>query len=190
MSGGSRDLVVAITGASGSVLGARIVEMLAEVPDVNTHLVVTSGGRATMAMEMPGAIDRIEDLADHVYRSRDTGCRLASGSFRTIGMIIAPCSIKTLSAVANSYSSNLVSRAADVTLKERRPLLLALREAPLHAGHLRMAADLSALGAIIHPPVPAFYLHPKSVDELVDDIAARVLDQFDIDVAPMRRWDG
>ena len=185
-----RDLVVAITGASGSVLGVRILELLAELPDVTTHLVLTSGGKATMALELPGGVERVEELADHVYRARDTGCRLASGSFRTAGMIIAPCSIKTLSAVANSFSSNLVTRAADVTLKERRPLLLALRETPLHAGHLRMAADLSALGAIIYPPVPAFYLKPESVEQLVDDLAARILDQFDIDVTHMRRWDG
>lgn len=187
---GSRDLIVAITGASGSVLGVRIVEMLAEVPDVTTHLVVTGGGKETMALELPGGLARAEGAADHVYRSRDTGCRLASGSFRTAGMIIAPCSIKTLSAVATSFSANLVSRAADVTLKERRPLLLALRETPLHAGHLRMAADVSALGGIIYPPVPAFYLMPESVDRLVDDMAARILDQFDIDVTQMRRWDG
>jgi flavin prenyltransferase len=182
-------LVVAITGASGVVYGVRTLELLREVPDVETHLLLTQGARLTLRYEMERTAEEVKALADVTYRVGDLGAALSSGSFRTVGMLIIPCSIKTLSAIATSYSDNLVVRAADVTLKERRPLVLAVREAPLHAGHLRLLAQVTEAGAVVVPPVPAFYTRPKTIDDIVTHTVGRCLDLFGIET-PFRRWTG
>src|SRR5690606_21069813 len=151
--------------ASVAVAGARAVELLRDVPDVDTHLVVTSGARRTLAYETPIAPAEMAAMADAVYRENDLAAAISSGSFRTEGMLVAPCSIKTLSGIANSYDDNLVVRAADVVLKERRRLVLLVRESPLHLTHLRLMTEVTQAGGIIVPPVPAFYHHPRTLDE-------------------------
>ena len=161
---GARRVVVAISGATGVVYGIRALELLREIDDVETHLVMTGPGRQTLAYETDLAPADVEALADVVHGSRDIAAPISSGSYATAGMIIAPCSIKMLSAVANSFGADLVSRAADVTLKERRPLVLMVRETPLHLGHLRLMAQAAEIGAVVYPPVPAFYTRPESID--------------------------
>jgi flavin prenyltransferase len=183
-------LVVGITGASGAIYGIRALTMLKEVPEVETHLVVTSGGRATIAYETPYSLAEVSALADVAYRDNDLAATIASGSFRTSGMLIAPCSIRTLSGIANSYDSNLLVRAADVALKERRTLVLLVRESPLHAGHLRLMSEVTAAGAIVAPPVPALYHCPQTVDDIIDQTVGRALDLFDIDTGLVKRWPG
>jgi 4-hydroxy-3-polyprenylbenzoate decarboxylase len=160
------------------------------VPDVETHLIVTSGGRATIAYEASCSLAEVTSLADVVHRENDLSATIASGSFRTTGMLIAPCSIKTLSGIANSFDSNLVVRAADVVLKERRKLVLLVRETPLHATHLRLMSEVTAAGGIVAPPVPAFYHRPRTVDDIVDQTVGRALDLFDIETGQVRRWSG
>ena len=157
----SRRVVVAITGASGSIYGVRALELLQAFDDIETHLVISPAGRTTIGVELDRTVESIEQLADVVHGSRDIGASISSGSFRTHGMIVAPCSIRSLSAIANCHSGELVARAADVTLKERRPLVLMVRETPFHIGHLRLMQQAAEAGAIIHPPVPAFYNEPK-----------------------------
>lgn len=188
--GRPRRVVVAVTGASGVVYGVRTVEMLWGLPGVETHLVVTAGARRTMAYEMGVDPAAVAEMADVVYREDDLAAAISSGSFRTEGMIVAPCSVKTLSGIANSYDSNLVVRAADVTLKERRRLVLLVRETPLHASHLRLMSEVTASGGIIAPPVPAFYHRPESVDDIVNQTVGRVLDLFGLDAGAVRRWEG
>jgi 4-hydroxy-3-polyprenylbenzoate decarboxylase len=190
MSGPDRRVVVAITGASGVVYGVRALELLAEVAGVETHLVLSNAARMTIGVEGPVDVAAVEAMADHVHGARDIAAPIASGSFRTVGMLIAPCSIKTLSAVANSFSVDLIARAADVTLKERRPLVLMVRETPFHLGHLRLMTQAAEAGAVIHPPVPAFYDHPETIDDLVTHSVVRAVEHLGVEVGRIRRWHG
>jgi len=183
-------LIVGITGASGAVLGVRLLEVLAQSDAVETHLVISPAARITLHDETGRSLQEVEALADVVYKPHDVGAAIASGSFPTDGMVIIPCSIKTLSAVAHCYASDLLSRAADVTLKEGRPLLLVVRETPLHLGHLRLMVQAAELGAVIFPPVPAFYARPSSVDEMVDNTVGRVLARLGIDNELYMQWKG
>ena len=183
-------IVVGVTGASGSVYGWRLLEKLRARPDSEIHLVLSRSGERTAFLEMGKSAADFRALADCAYAPEDVGCRLASGSFLTAGMAIAPCSIHTMSAISSGISSNLIVRAADVALKERRKLILMVRESPLHLGHLRSMAALAEMGAILAPPVPAFYHHPKSVAELVDHSVDRVLDLLGLPSEEAQRWDG
>jgi 4-hydroxy-3-polyprenylbenzoate decarboxylase len=183
-------LIVAITGASGAVFGVRTLQVLRERPDVETHLILTRGARATIGYELDLTVPEIQALADVVHPETNLGASISSGSFHTLGMIVAPCSIKALSGIANSYSDNLVIRAADVVLKERRRLVLLVRETPLHAGHLRLMQEATASGAVVMPPVPAFYHRPTTIEALVDQTVGRALDLFGLDSGHVRRWDG
>lgn len=183
----ARRLVVGITGASGSIYGVRLLELLREA-GVETHLVLTRAARLTIGYELERGIAEIEALANVVHPIADVGAAIASGSFRTDGMIVAPCSMQTLAAIATGTGDNLLVRAADVTLKERRRLVLLARETPLHLGHLRAMAAVTEMGAIVAPPVPAFYAKPQSLAEMVDHTLARVLDLFAIDVGKAVRW--
>jgi 4-hydroxy-3-polyprenylbenzoate decarboxylase len=183
-------VIVGISGASGVVYGIRTLELLRALDGVETHLVMTPAAKVTLGEETDASVDDVESLADHVHGIRDIGASIASGSFSTAGMIVAPCSIKTLSAVANSYSADLLVRAADVTLKERRPLVLMVRETPLHVGHLRLCAQAAEIGAVIYPPVPAFYGKPGSIDELVNHSVVRALEHLGVDAGEIARWSG
>ena len=182
-------LVVGITGASGAIYGVRLLELL-RACNVNTHLIVSRAAQMTMAYEMDLKLGDVERMATVVHSNNDVGAACSSGSFPTRGMIIAPCSIKTMSEIATGNTANLISRAADVVLKERRRLVLMLRETPLHIGHLRNMATVTEAGGIIYPPVPAFYARPKTIAEMVDHTLARVLDLFDIDIGKICRWTG
>jgi len=181
-------LIVAITGSSGAIYGIRLLEALRAAPKVEVHLILSRGGKLTAALETGRKARDIEKLAHRVHSDQDLAASIASGSFKTAGMIVAPCSMKTLSGIANSYADNLVVRAADVVLKERRRLVLMPRETPLHLGHLRLLQRAAEIGAIIAPPIPAFYGKPKTVDELIDHSIGRVLDLFDIDCGLVKRW--
>jgi 4-hydroxy-3-polyprenylbenzoate decarboxylase len=183
-------LVVGVTGASGSIYGWRLLEKLRLREEVEVHLILSRSGERTAYLEMGKAAADFRQLAHCSYPVEDIGCRLASGSFAIDGMVIAPCSINTMSAIASGISSNLMIRAADVTLKERRRLVLVVRESPLHLGHLRSMTALAEMGAIIAPPVPAFYHHPQSVEEIVEHTVDRVLDLVGLPSADARRWDG
>lgn len=182
-------LIVGMSGASGAVYGVRILEQLRETP-IETHLVVSKAARRTLAEETDLEVGDLEALADVVHPNQNIGATIASGSFRTMGMIVAPCSIKSMSEIASGMTSTLLARAADVVLKERRKLVLMVRETPLHRNHLRTMADLSELGAIIAPPVPAFYTKPASLDDLVDHTVGRTLDLFEIETGLITRWSG
>jgi 4-hydroxy-3-polyprenylbenzoate decarboxylase len=182
-------LIVGITGATGSVYGVRVLERLREA-GVESHLVLTKWGARTLLHETPYSKEHVESLATQSYNPADMGAAISSGSFKTDGMIVAPCSAKTLGAIANGYGDNLVHRAADVTLKERRRLVLALREAPLSDIHLENMLKLSRMGAIVMPPVPAFYTLPQSVDDIVNHTVARLLDLFGVEVKGAARWTG
>jgi len=182
-------LIVALTGATGAIYGVRLLERLREAK-VETHLVVSRWGARTVQHEMGWTRERVEALADVTYAPADMGAAISSGSFRTDGMIIAPCSAKTLAAIAHGYGENLVQRAADVVLKERRKLVLAVREAPLSDIHLENMLKLSRMGTVILPPMPAFYNHPQSIDDIVDHTVGRILDQFGIDLPNTPRWSG
>ncbi len=184
-----RRLVVGISGSSGVILGIRLLEAL-RGSQVETHLVLTPAARLTIEQETSWKAADVQALADVTYSDRDIGAAIASGSFVTGGMVVIPCSIKSLSSIANSYAADLLSRAADVTLKEGRPLLLVVRETPLHRGHLRLMDRAAAAGAIIFPPVPAFYTHPHSVDELVDNLVGRVLLRLGIENDLFQPWQG
>ena len=180
-----RRIVVAMTGASGVILGVRTLEILANTPDVETHLVISPSAAVTLRYETNLRVEDLADLATETHRITSIGDSIASGSYPVDGMIITPCSIKTLSAVANCYSDNLITRAADVTLKEGRPLVLVVRETPLHLGHLRLMRVAAESGAILMSPVPAFYPKPETVDEIVDHIARRGLTRLGLtDVGP------
>lgn len=180
-------LVVGITGASGVILGIRLLEVVRPL-EIETHLVLSPAARATIAQETDRKITQVIELADVSYKHGDIGAAIASGSFMTLGMVIVPCSIKTLSAVANSYANDLISRAADVTLKEGRPLVLVVRETPLHRGHLRLLRLAAEAGAIIFPPVPAFYARPQTMEEMVDNLVGRLLVRFGIENELYLRW--
>lgn len=181
-------LVIAITGASGAIYGIRALEVLARVPAVETHLVISPSAMRTIAEETDWAVEKVHALANAVHPYRDIGAALASGSFRTLGMLVAPCSIRTLSGIANSYGENLVVRAADVCLKERRRVVLLLRETPLHRGHIELMLRATDAGAVVMPPVPAFYHRPASIDAIVDQTVGRALDLFDLDPGIVKRW--
>jgi 4-hydroxy-3-polyprenylbenzoate decarboxylase len=186
----SKCLVVGISGASGAVLGVRLLQVLAGIDTVETHLVISPAGRITISDETDYSLKDVDALAYVVYKPQDVGAAIASGSFHIDGMVVIPCSIKTLSGVANCYAGDLLSRAADVTLKEGRPLLLVVRETPLHLGHLRLMVQASEMGAIIFPPVPAFYARLSSVDEMVDNTVGRVLARLGVDNELYTRWQG
>ena len=185
-----RRIIVGISGASAPHYGVRLLEVLREQPEVETHLVLSAGARRTIEYEMARDPDAVAALADHVHDERALGDSIASGTFVTDGMVVAPCSIKTLSAIANSYNDNLLARAADVCLKERRRLVLVVRETPLHAGHLRLMLQATEAGAVVLPPVPAFYHRPASVQDLIDHTVTKVLDQFGLHVDLIPRWQG
>ena len=182
-------LIVGMSGASAAIYGIRLLEVLKET-DVETHLVISSAAKKIILLETDFKVEEVEALADHVYDIDDIGAAIASGSFKTDGMVIIPCSIKSLSAIANSYGANLLLRAADVTLKERRRLVAVVRETPLHRGHLQLMLRLTEMGAIIFPPLPAFYHRPKTVEDIVDHTVGRVLDLFGVDHALFERWSG
>lgn len=180
-------LVIGISGASGVVYGVRLLEALKPLP-VETHLVVTRTAEVTLAHETDFKVAEVRELADVVHGVDDLAAAVSSGSFRTLGMIVAPCSMRSLGEIATGISSNLLTRAADVVLKERRKLVLLVRETPLHAIHLRNMATLADMGAIIAPPVPAFYNRPKTLDDVIDHTVGRVLDLFDLDTGKVKRW--
>jgi polyprenyl P-hydroxybenzoate/phenylacrylic acid decarboxylase-like protein len=185
-----RRIIVAITGATGAVYGVRLLEALRESGQVETHLVVSRAGALNIQAELDFGKRDVEALADVAYSDRDIGAALASGSFRTEGMIVAPCSMKTLAALATGVTDTLVARAADVTLKERRRIVLLARESPLHLVHLRNMVTVTEMGAIVMPPVPAFYAKLESIEALVDQTVGRILDLFDLDAPSLRRWTG
>jgi 4-hydroxy-3-polyprenylbenzoate decarboxylase len=185
-----RRLIIAITGASGAIYGIRALEILRAINDVETHVILTPAGLRTILEETEFKTEQVRKLADRIYDHRDIGAAISSGSFQTIGMLIAPCSVRTLSGIANSYDAELTVRAADVCLKERRRVVLLFREAPLHAGHIELMAQAIRNGAIIVPPVPAFYTHPKTIDDIVDQTIGRALDLFGIETEIMKRWGG
>lgn len=182
-------LVVGITGASGIVYGIRALELLRQA-QVETHLIMSRAACLTLAYETTMKVADVEALATVVHAHQDVAAACSSGSFKTEGMIVAPCSIKTMSEIATGVTANLISRSADVALKERRRLVLMLRETPLHLGHIKSMAAATEAGAIIYPPVPAFYSKPSSLDEMVNHTVARVLDLFGIDVGGLKRWTG
>ncbi|MEO3428812.1 UbiX family flavin prenyltransferase [Pelagibius sp. CAU 1746] len=180
-------LIVGITGASGVRYGVRMLEILRDLP-VESHLVLSKAAETTLAYETDLKVAQVKALADVVYPVGDVGAAISSGSFQTLGMVIAPCSIRSMSEIATGVTSNLLTRAADVVLKERRRLVLMLRETPLHSGHLRSLLALSEMGAIIAPPVPGFYAKPESIDEMVDHTVGRVLDLFGLEAGKVKRW--
>jgi len=186
-----RGIVVGVSGASGAAIGGRVVELLAALPGCQVHLVVSNAAAITIGQELgEGALDRLRGLAFRTYAHEDVGASIASGSYPIAGMIVAPCSIRTLSAIAFGQLDNLLVRAADVQLKERRRLVLSVRESPLHLGHLRAMAQVTECGAIVAPPVPAFYLQPRSLEEAVDDMARRTINLLAVPEAtvPARAW--
>jgi len=186
----SRRIILAITGAAGSVYGVRLLEELKKNESIETHLVVSPAGFLNIATELNMRRSELESMADVVHSDRDIGAKIASGSFRTDGMIVAPCSMKTLAAIGNGFAYNLVSRAADVVLKERRRLVLMVRETPLNLVHLRNMTTVTEMGGIIFPPAPSFYAKLESLDAMVNQTVGRVLDLFDIDSDLVRRWQG
>ena len=183
-------IVVGLSGSSGAIYGVRLIEVLSGLSDVETHVVITQGARATISYETERSPEHVVGLADAVYEDSELGAAIASGTFVTDGMIVAPCSIKTLSSIANSFNANLITRAADVCLKERRRLVLVVRETPLHAGHLRLMIQATESGAVILPPVPGFYARPKTIGNIIDHTVTKVLDQFGIEADLIDRWEG
>ncbi|MGB9905202.1 MAG: UbiX family flavin prenyltransferase [Desulfotomaculales bacterium] len=182
-------IILGISGASGAIYGIRLLEVLRQ-SNVQTHLVITASARSTIEIETNYSVEKVEAMADFVYDNRQLGAAIASGSFKTDGMVIAPCSIKTISALANSYNDNLLIRAADVTLKEKRKLVVVPRETPLHAGHLRLLTAVAELGAVVLPPMPAFYHLPQNIDDIINQTVGKILDQFNLEHQLFRRWNG
>jgi flavin prenyltransferase len=185
----AKRLIVGLTGATGTLYGVRLLERLREL-DVETHLVISRWGARTLSHETPYSREHVESLATVVYPPGDMGAAISSGSFKTDGMIVAPCSAKTLAAIAHGVGDNLIHRAADVILKERRKLVLAVRESPFNDIHLENMLKLSRMGSVVLPPMPAFYNHPRTVDDVVEHTVSRVLDQFGLDVSGVERWSG
>ena len=187
----TKRLIVAITGASGAIYGIRLLQVLRTLPGWETHLVLSASGALTASQEVDLKRSEIEALADEVHSVKDIGAVVSSGSFHTAGMVVAPCSMKTLAGIAHGLADNLVSRAADVVLKERRRLVLLARETPLNLAHLRNMVAVTEMGAIVFPPVPAFYVRPASLDDMVNHTIGRVLDLFDVDHSDLvKRWEG
>ena len=183
-------LIVGLSGSSGVIYGIRLLEKLAEREDVEVHLIISQAARMNIGIETDWSAERVEALADVVHSNKNIGASIASGSFKTAGMIVVPCSIKTLSAIAHSHADNLMVRAADVVLKERRKLVIVPRETPLHTGHCELMLKASQIGAIICPPSPVFYTRPQSLDDIIDQSVARILDLFDIEDNDIERWEG
>ncbi len=185
-------LIVGISGASGAIYGVRLLQVLQQIPEVETHLIMSNAARQTLTLETDLSLRDVQALADVVHDARDIAANISSGSFKTQGMVVLPCSIKTLSGIVHSYTDGLLTRAADVVLKERRPLVLCVRETPLHLGHLRLMTQAAELGAMIMPPVPAFYHRPQTLDDVINQTVNRVIDQFDIELPEdlFQRWQG
>jgi len=183
-------LIVGISGASGVIYGIRLLEVLRDQPDVETHLVISNGGKLNISLETEWDVKAVEALATEVHSDQNLAATIASGSFKTGGMVVAPCSMKTLSGIVHSYADNLVARAADVVLKEQRKLVLMPRETPLHAGHCKLLLEATQMGAQIAPPMPAFYNNPRSIDDLINHNVGRVLDLFGLDNSIVKRWAG
>ncbi|HHT7628798.1 UbiX family flavin prenyltransferase [Pasteurella multocida] len=192
MKNDKKRLIIGISGASGAIYAIRLLEVLKPLDHIETHLIISNAARQTIAAETDYSIQAVKALADVNYDVRDIGAAISSGSYRTLGMIILPCSIKTLSGIAHSYTDDLITRAADVCLKERKPLVLCVRETPLHLGHLRLMTQAAEIGAQITPLMPAFYHHPKTVQDIVDQSVNRLCDQFEIQLAQdlFQRWGG
>lgn len=188
----SKRLIIGMSGASGSIYGIRLLEVLRTVDEIETHLIMSAAAKRVALLETDYTIPEIEALAGKLYRADDIAAAIASGSYKTMGMVIVPCSMKSLSAVTHSYSDNLLHRAADVVLKDRRKLVLVPRETPLHLGHVRLMVEAIELGAIMMPPVPAFYHRPKTIDDIVNQTVNRILDLFDIELENdlFERWQG
>ncbi len=182
-------LIIGISGASGIIFGVRLLELLQNSP-IETHLVVSKSAELTLTYESDLKLQQLQAMADEVYAIKNVGAAIASGSFKTMGMVIAPCSVRSMSEIATGVTSSLLTRAADVVLKERRKLVMIVRETPLHTGHLRTMTSLSEMGAIIAPPMPVFYSHPQTIDDIVNETVGRVLDLFDIDNELVKRWPG
>lgn len=185
-------LIIGISGASGAIYGIRLLEVLQTIPEVETHLIITHAGCRTITLETKMSLSQVKKMADVAHSVRDIAATLSSGSFKTSGMVVLPCSIKTLSCIVHSGSDNLMTRAADVVLKERRPLILCVRETPLHIGHLRLMTKAAELGAVIMPPLPAFYHDPQNITDIIDQTVNRVIDQFSISLPRdlFTRWQG
>jgi 4-hydroxy-3-polyprenylbenzoate decarboxylase len=183
-------LIIGITGASGVIYGIRLLEVLSTMKEIETHLIISEAGETNISYETNWKIEDVRAMASFSYGINDISARIASGSFKTDGMIVAPCTVKTMSALANSYSDTLLTRAADVTLKERRKLVLLVRETPFHLGHIRSMEKLSEMGAIIMPPVPAFYHRPRTIQDIIDHTMGKVLDIFNIKHNLFERWSG
>ncbi len=183
-----RRLIVSLTGASGSILGIRILEILESIRDIETHLIMSKAARMTLQVETIHSVKDVEAMADVVHDINNVGASVASGSFRTAGMVVVPCSMKSLGGIAHSVGGDLLVRAADVVLKERKRLVLVVRETPLHLGHLENMVLLTRMGAVIFPPVPAFYHRPETLDDVINQTAARILDQFEIETDLFKRW--
>jgi flavin prenyltransferase len=181
-------LIIGISGATGAIYGVRMLEVLSKLKDVETHLVMTRAAKMTIQVETPHSVKDVESMADVVHDINNIGASISSGSFRTAGMVIAPCSMKSLGGIAHSVGGDLLVRAADVILKERKKLVLVARETPLHLGHLETMVALTRMGAVIFPPVPAYYHRPKTLDDIINQTVSRILDQFDIDVTLFKRW--
>lgn len=182
-------LIIGVSGATGAIYGVRMLEILAKMDEIETHLVLSKAGKMTIQVETPYSVKEVEAMADVVHDINNVGAGISSGSFRTAGMVIVPCSMKTMGGIAHSLGGDLLVRAADVVLKERKKLVVVARETPLHLGHLEAMAMLTRMGAIIFPPVPAFYHRPKTLDDVINQTVTRILDQFDIDVGLFHRWD-
>ena len=183
-----RRLIVGLSGATGSIFGIRILQVLQPIPDIETHLVMSKAAKMTLQVETPHSVKDVEDMADVVHDINNIGASIASGSFRTAGMVIAPCSMKSMGGIVLSVGGDLLVRASDVILKERKKLVLVVRETPLHLGHLESMAQLTRMGAVIFPPVPAFYHRPKTLDDVINQTVARILDQFEIETDMFSRW--
>jgi 4-hydroxy-3-polyprenylbenzoate decarboxylase len=185
-------LIVGISGASGAIYGIRLLEILQKLPEIDTHLIISKAAKRTIVLETDYKVDQVEKLADEVLPDHDIAASVSSGSYKTSGMVVIPCSIKTLSGIANSYADNLLVRAADVVLKEQRKLVLVLRETPLHLGHTQLMTRSIEIGATLLPAMPAFYHRPSTIDDLINQTVNRVLDQFDIELPDdlFERWTG
>ncbi len=183
-------LIIALSGASGQIYGIRLLEILKQAPEIETHAVISPSAAMTIAQETAYTPKQVEALADVLYRPGDIGAAIASGSYETMGMIVAPCSIKSLSSIAHSYDADLLTRAADVQLKEGRPVLLVVREAPLHLGHLRLMTQAAEIGCVIFPPVPAFYSLPQTLDNMIDNTCGRILARIGIPNELYKKWMG
>ena len=184
----TRRLIVGISGATGAIYGVRILEILSRIDEIETHLVLSRAGKMTIQVETPYSVKDVESMANVVHDVNNVGASISSGSFRTQGMVIAPCSMKSMGGIAHSLGGDLLVRAADVVLKERKKLVIVARETPLHLGHLEAMVALTRMGAVIFPPVPAFYHRPQTLDDVINQTVTRILDQFDIDVTLFQRW--